>query len=369
MKNFLKLVNPHTMEAVIDLQIGGSMNRISLLGYDKLGENGKEGIRYAWNVDNSKYLLESAAFINKTKGVVEDIAGYTTSVGLGCILKHLGYSCKFCRTGNLLPFVNLLTAKEIAKQNILMVLTDVNCSDHANLKNSKREFAYMGQGEPGYSYQQVRLAIKITDYVMKELGQTVYRHIIATSGIIEMLYAIQSDLVSNFFDSKITLHYSLHALKNRSDIMPINLLYPYESILKELKKISEITKDRVCLGVLLFNKFKPNYFDKEFTTKLEDIKEIFKIIDSEHFRFSFCEYNSSIDIGSNEEFLQEEAYRICDYVKSRGYESKLFSSFGKKENTACGMLAGKLPEYNISQKWIELERYAEELIVDALANI
>ena len=342
------------------------MNRLKLLGYDKL-EN--EGIRYAWNFDKSNYLLESAAFINKTKGVESNISGYTTSVGLGCILRHFGYSCKFCRTGELLPFVNLLSAEEIAKQNILMVLTDINCSERIELINNKREFAYMGQGEPGYSYSQIRLAIKITDHVMKKLNQSVYRHLISTSGVIEMIPAFRADIQSDYFNSRITVHFSLHSTKDRDSIMPINKLYPYEKIIPEMKKISEISNEKICLGFLLFKNYRPKNSDFEYTTKIEDIDEILSIIDPEHFRFSFCEYNSSSDTGTAEKFTKNEADRICEYVKNKGYEVKLFSSFGQKENTACGMLAGKIPVYNLSEKWIELEKYTDELISEALMYI
>lgn len=345
------------------------MNRIKLLGYNKLGADGDEGIRYAWNFDKSKYILESAAFINKTKGETSNISGYTTSVGLGCILRHLGYPCRFCRTGNLLPFVNILTAEEIAKQNILMVLTDINCSDHNDLKNNMREFAYMGQGEPGYSYAQIRLAIRITDYVMLKLGQSVYRHIVATSGITEMVHAIQTDIASDYFKSRITMHFSLHATKDREKIMPIDVLYPFAAVISQLRKLSEVSGEKICLGFLLFNKFVPKDFSFEHTTQLEDLDKILSIADAEHFRFSFCEYNGSPEIGTSQDFPEHEANRICEYARSKGYESKLFSSFGKKEETACGMLAGKLPEYNVSLKWGELERYADELINEALLHI
>ncbi len=345
------------------------MGRISLVGYDKLGVEGTEGIRYAWNLENKKFILESAAFVNKTKGMQEGVSGYTTSVSLGCILRQMGYPCKFCRTGNLLPFVSMLTASDIAKQNIFMVLSDMYCSDHVKLKQNKREFAYMGQGEPGYSYSQVRLAIKITDYVMKKLEQDVYRHIIATSGVTDVLYNIKTDLQANYYDSRITTHYSLHATKNRSDIMPINKLYSYEHAMKVLKDISVISEEKICLGMLLLKNFKGNNSKTVYSTSIDEIEHIFKFIDPEHFRFSFCEYNSSEDIGVADEFPETEAHQIYNYARMKGYESKLFTSFGKNENTACGMLAGKIPEYNISKKWRELEVYADELIGEAIEKM
>ena len=344
------------------------MSRIKLLGYDKLGDSGKDGIRYAWNFKDSNFILESAAFANKTKGSVGDVSGYTTSVGLGCILKHFSCACRFCRTGKMLPFVNLLSAEEIAKQNILMVLTDINCSEKVGSVNNKREFAYMGQGEPGYSYSQLRLAIKITDYVMKKLGQTVYRHIISTAGVIEFLNSVKADIESKYFTSRITMHFSLHSVNNRSRLMPINVLYPYNLVIEALKKISEVSGEKICLGIMLFNSFKAKGCDLEYSTTLKDIEEIFSISSPENFRFSLCEYNSSHDVGESKEFSEKDAYIICDNIEKRGYEVKLFSSFGQKENTACGMLAGKMPTHKVALKWIDLERYADELILEALSQ-
>lgn len=145
---------------------------MDIVGYDIL-EDG--GLRYAWKDARFKKCIESAAFINRSKGKLEDICGYTTSVSSGCILRTQGNQCAFCRTGNVLPFGGLLTYKEIAKQNIFMVLSDIYCEDHPELHNKKREFAYMGQGEPGYSYSQVRMAIELTNTVMRELNQQVFR--------------------------------------------------------------------------------------------------------------------------------------------------------------------------------------------------
>ena len=199
------------------------MNRIQLLGFDRLGEKGQDGIRYAWKCDGYTYLLESAAFKNKTKGLQSKISGYTTSVSLGCILKYMGVACKFCRTGRMLPFSTFLSAKEIAKQNVLMVLLDMKSKDKESWQK-EREFAYMGQGEPGYSYTQLRQAIKITDCVLQKLGQNTYRHIISTSGIDEMLMALAHDLETHYFETRVTVHYSLHGTRWRSKVMPINML-------------------------------------------------------------------------------------------------------------------------------------------------
>lgn len=345
------------------------MNRIQLLGFDRLGENGHDGIRYAWKCDGYTYLLESAAFKNKTKGLQGKVSGYTTSVSLGCILKYMGVACQFCRTGKMMPFSTFLSSKEIAKQNILMVLLDMENKDKEYCQKA-REFAYMGQGEPGYSYIQLRQAIKITDRVLQKLGQITYRHIISTSGMDDMLLALAHDLKTNYFETRVTVHYSLHGTQWRSKVMPINTMYPYEGSMELLKKISEIIGEKVCLGVLLLNDFHTDLTNESYKTRKEDFDILLNLLDNQHFRFSLCEYNSIDDEGEvSDVYPEKQAQELLDYIRKRGFEGKMFSSFGKKEKTACGMLGGQQPEFTVDASWKKLEIYAQSLIDEAADEI
>lgn len=342
---------------------------MKIYGYDILeGEGKPEGIRYAWKFSNSSFFLESAAFINKTKGTNNGVSGYTTSVSLGCILRHFNMACKFCRTGKIIPFNRLLTAKEIAKQNIFMVLSDIYCSN-GHGKNHAREFAYMGQGEPGYSYTQLRLAIKITDYVMMQLHQTVYRHIISTVGILDTIPALTNDLANHFFDSRVTVHFSLHTIDNRDELLPINKIYPYNEVIDRLKKIHSITGEKICVGILLFNEFKPTNASFCHTTTEDGFLTILEKLDSKSFRLSLCEYNSSSELGEGDTMSAEQALKLYSIALDKGYETKLFSSFGKKQNTACGNLGGGMPASLAQEKWRDLEKIADNLIEEAMDKL
>lgn len=340
-------------------------SNIKLIGFDTLGIEGSEGIRYAWKHESSSYYVESAAFVQRTKAIKDRVCGYTTSVSSGCILKSMGKACKFCRTGKLLPYGGRLTTFEIAKQNVFMVLADMNCSDNADLRNKQREFAYMGQGEPGFSYHEIQLAIQLTNIVMKELGQTVFRHIIATSGVPQMIKEYVNDLKNDFFSSRTTLHFSLHGTINRSEIMPINSRFSYKESLNAMSEISVISGEKPCIGILLLNNFKPLNSQKSYTTDFNTVKDILKELDPSRVRLSFCEFNGSLDIGTYDVYEEKLSNEILDYAKRIGFEAKLFSSFGRKEVTACGMLGGRKPQEMPSEKWIELEREAEELILSA----
>lgn len=329
-------------------------------GYDLL-QNGTEGIRYAWKLDSITNYVESAAFVNRTKGKDENICGYTTSVSSGCILKAYGMQCYFCRTGNNLNFGRLLTYKEIAKQNIFMVLTDMYCNEHTEIQNKTREFAYMGQGEPGLSYSQVRKAIELTNRAMKKLDQKVYRHIFATCGIPEAIDNYCRD-VKDYYTERVTLHLSLHGTVDRELIMPIDKIYPYKSCLDRLRDVYEVTNEKTCIGILLLNKFTPSGRTYSYTNSVANIETIINELDPNICRLSLCEYNASPDVGTIEIYDSIEARNLLNEVKKRGFEAKMFSSFGREKNTACGMLGSKTPDQKVSQKWKELEKYTDELI-------
>jgi len=343
---------------------------IHIKGYDLLGTDGSDGVRYAWECGDGKgVLLESAAFPQKTKGVQDSISGYTTSVSRGCILRPLGYHCRFCRTGMTIPFSGFLTAFDIAKQNILMVLTDMNCSDKTFLRTNAREFAYMGQGEPGYSYPQVRTAIKITDIVMQKLEQTVYRHIVATSGIPEMIEAYKNDMMSRTFESRVTMHFSLHAADRRNIIMPINNMYPFEISLAALSDIHKITGEKPCVGIIMFKNFTPSGCLEAYSNDIRILSEIAKMLDPAAVRVSLCEFNESSDLGTVDFYTEAECESMLNVFIENGFEVKLFSSFGKQESTACGMLGGTQPAKLVGKKWLQLDAYADELIEYAVNQI
>ncbi len=337
--------------------------QLSCVGYDLLGDCGKDGLRYAWKYKDRSFYVESAAFVKKSKlEEILNVSGYTSSVSAGCILKPMGLACRFCRTGTVLPYAGMLTAYDIAKQNVFMVLTDMHCKDHPELNSNTREFAYMGQGEPGYSYVQVKEAIKITDRVMYELGQEVYRHIVATSGVPEMISAYKEDMKNHVFQSRVTMHYSLHATMDREFIMPIDNQYSYKLVLDQLDEIVDITGEKPCVGIMLFKNFIPKGKTMAYSNDIFHMQTIADELNPRRVRLSLCEFNASIDTGVSDGWDYEESQILKRVFENKGFEVKLFSSFGQEKNAACGTLGGKAPENKSGDKWKELEKYAEELV-------
>ena len=343
-----------------------------LSGYENLGNEGKDGKCYAWKLCDSEHFVESAAFTNHSKNNVSDssnICGYTSSVSAGCILQSMNVACKFCRTGKVLPFQRMLTSKEIAKENIVMVLMDIYYPKVSKVRLAEREFAYMGQGEPGYSYTQLRQAIKITDYVMSALNQKVHRHIISTCGIPELISNVLFDIKNHFYNERITFHFSLHLIDNRSSLMPINSIYTYKETLNLLYKVKEITGEKPCVGILLFPGFSPNDKSIVYTNSVINIEKLLMELDPSKVRLSFSELNSTSDIGKAKYFEIDNIKKILNMSSNMGFEAKYFSSFGRDEYSACGMLGGKERLIYSSENLHEIELEADELIEKAISHL
>lgn len=320
--------------------------RLKPYGYRLIGSAGIDGIRVLWTVNGERNsYVESLAFNRRVRhnASVQDmgISSYTISVSAGCILNPMGLACKFCKTG-LLPFKGNLTAYEIALQNVLMVISDINCPNkdlpgHGHLVNNKREFAYMGQGEPGFAYPQIRSAIRLTDLAMKELKQIVHRHLISTAGVPEMIDLFISDTQSKVFESNVTMHYSLHVAENRHNLMPIDNVYPFKTVIGKLSQLYDATGVKPCISVLKFNDYKfATQNDKtSYTTDINVIEGILAHLDPVKHRVSLCEHNSP----KSKTKAMHVYTEINSFIASKGFETKVFGSFGAQEHSACGLLS------------------------------
>ena len=335
--------------------------RLQPVGHSNLGRVRSDGVRHVWRLGPKTPYIESAAFSTRAKIPTADIdnhiSAYTTSVSSGCALTPARLACKFCRTGNTLRFSGPLSSEEIALQNVFMVLTDMARDADDPAASNLREFAYMGQGEPGFSYTQLRQAVRITDNVMQSLGQRVFRHILATCGVVEMVDALIDDLESGFYQgTRVTFHYSLHATRRRAEVMPIDEVYNYKRIINRLPKIFELTGEKPCVGMLLFKDYCNGEKPRHYSTNEEEIDRLTELLDPKVCRISLCEFNPCDSVGTNGEVTPEEAAGLVQRLEDKGFQVKLFASFGKQENTACGLLGGTGPEVKTDER--AMARYA-----------
>lgn len=317
--------------------------RMQLKSYQIFGGGfGSDGIKFLW--DFNGHPVESAAFNRRAKIRTshedDKISAYTTSVSSGCILSQTKSECLFCHTGKI-GFNGLLSPYEIALQNVFMVVTDMDCDSYKEVKQNAREFAYMGHGEPGYSYPQIRSAIKITDKAMENLKQNVKRHLISTAGIPEMIDLLCDDIKNETFSTEVTLHVSLHSVLHRDTLMPINRTYNIDEVIKSLDRFHTITNQKPCVSIILFNNFRPNgddQHDVQFITDEQHLDKIMSKLNKDRHRLSLCELNSNN--GDNDPLSKENADKLLEYVTSKGFSAKLFASFGADAKAACGMLSG-----------------------------
>lgn len=353
----------------VENQVKKTMHPFSLIGYSLIGGLGSDGIKYFWE-KNGSYCVESIAFNKRLKLTSEtadlNTSAYNISTSIGCPLSGFGHECVFCQTGTnqYMP----LTADDIALQCIFMAEYDSDCHSYPLVKDHAREFAFMGQGEAGCCYDSIKKAIRLNDYVMKQLGQRVSRYIISTCGITDFLTSFIQDCKNGIFENKVTLHFSLNTIDNRNLIMPINKLYDYQSFITECRKLYEVTGDKIGVGILLFGDYK-TYKGQSITLDANKLNAVLDLLDSKIFKIDLCTVNKT-DRGSQKEFSNEEAHRYLEIATSRGFESKIFASFGDSESAGCGMLCSSRSNINEPGNTTILHfNRAVELLLEAKQNV
>lgn len=362
-----------------DTIISKTENDFSICGYQLLAGLGSDGIKYIWK--KKEYYVESLAFNRRLKMESENpndriTSAYTISTSIGCNLSTSGQQCKFCETGTN-KFHGYLKAEEIALQCIFMAKYDSNCTSYPQLKDNMREFAFMGQGEPCYNYLAIKQAILLTDYVMEKIDQKVSRYIISTCGITEFMPSLITDIKNNVFRNRITVHFSLHTIgEERNELMPINKDHNYSEFIKYCRILHQVSGEKIGVGILMFNKYKlTNSEEKKYTLTKDKLDEILSLLDKDAFRIDLCTVNST-STGSNHKLSMEIANELLEFVKSKGYEGKIFTSFGDSELSGCGMLSSSIEkmedagnktiqQFNLS---IDLLREAQEYLEATLLN-
>lgn len=315
----------------------------SVQGYVLIGTQGKDGIKYIWK--SGEAVFESLAFNQKQCGDLRGnqdhtISTYAASVSSGCILQAMKQQCSFCDSGKI-TFNSLLSYREIALQNIFMSIYDDDCECHSFLKDNKREFSYTAQGEPGYSYFQVRKAIILTERVLLENKPEnfIMRHVIYTCGFPEFLDSLADDINNHVFRRPVALHFSLNAVgKIRKMIMPVDKQYSYKQMLNSCKAFYQKTNGctgKIAINLIAFNKYEYQGF--KYTIDESNIKEILdEIGDAEIFRINLYDYYSEQTVNDNRGNMQIE--RLYSEIKKYGYEVKICHCWGDRVKSAFGML-------------------------------
>lgn len=235
-----------------------------------------------------------------------------------CVSSQIGckMGCKFCASTGI-AFIRNLTAGEIVEQ-VLAVEQDIG--------ESISNIVFMGIGEPFDNYENVMKAIRIMNHP-KGLGIGA-RHIsISTSGIVPRIYDFAKE------DLPCTLSISLHATNNqkRSQMMPVNNLYPIEELMKACKDYIAKTNKRISFEYALA---------KENNDNLEDAKALVKLL-----KGMLCHVNlipiNKIENGKFAKSSNENIMKFRDYLNEHGVVATIRRELGSDIDAACGQLRRK----------------------------
>jgi len=155
-----------------------------------------------------------------------------------CISTQVGckHACRFCASGQG-GFVRNLSASEITGQ----VLYIQEC-----LKIKVTNFVFMGIGEPLDNYDNLSTAIMIMN---DPAGMAIAarRMTISTCGIIPGIKRLKG------LGLQVNLAVSLHAVNDtsRSELMPVNKVYPLEALIRSCEDYIEATDRRITLEYIL----------------------------------------------------------------------------------------------------------------------
>ena len=293
------------------------MTNLSIDLREKLKDNFSMGnfkiVKKLESVDGTKkYLFD----INDGKGnLIESVLmqyhhGFTVCVSsqIGCRM-----GCKFCASTGI-KFERGLFPGEIVEQ-ILAIEED------AKIKISN--IVFMGIGEPLDNYDNVMKAIEIINNPKAlNIGA---RHIsLSTSGIVPRIY----DLADK--NMQCTLSISLHSTNNekRSEMMPINKVYPIEELMKACKYYIEKTNKRISFEYALA---------KSENDNLKDADELVKLLKGMLAHVNLIPINEIKD-GKYTKSTNENIIRFRDYLNEKGIVATIRRELGSDIEAACGQL-------------------------------
>lgn len=124
--------------------------------------------------------------------------------------------------------------------------------------------------------------------------------------------------------------------------MPISKEYNYREFIRYCKMLNQVSSEKIGVGILMFNRYKPQNEDKYSLSK-KNLEEILEVLDKNIFRIDLCTVNKT-KVGNQHQLNNEKANELLDIVRKKGYEGKLFTSFGDSEQSGCGMLSSSIED-------------------------
>ena len=300
-----------------NVQSFDEMTNLSLDLRKKLDENYSLGLfkieRMFESKDGTKKYLFNVC--DEEENLIESVLmsyhhGYTICVSsqIGCKM-----GCKFCASTGI-KFGRNLESGEIIEQ-----LLAIEKDSKVKISN----IVFMGIGEPFDNYDNVMNAIKI---INNPKGLNIgARHIsISTSGLVPRIYQMADEKM------QCTLSVSLHSSNNkkRSEMMPVNNLYPIEELIKACKYYIEKTNKRISFEYALA---------KDNNDNLDDAKELAKLLKGMLAHVNLIPINK-IEDGKYTKSSNENIIKFRDYLNDCGIVATIRRELGSDIDAACGQL-------------------------------
>ncbi len=246
-----------------------------------------------------------------------------------CISSQVGccVNCSFCSTGKN-GFKRNLYVSEIIGQ-VLLIFSLI----HKSIYNIKpvTNIVFMGMGEPLLNFNNVISSIKnmLDPYF---LGISKRKIILSTSGIVPYIYKL-----INLID--IILVISLHASNNelRNKIMPINMVYDLNSLLKVMVlylKFSKSNRNKLHIEYIMLN----NINDNE-----ENAYELLNLLKNIPSKINLIPFNNIKNNDMN--YIKSDSNRILKFhniLINNGVFSFIRRTRGYDINASCGQLSGNI---------------------------
>ena len=265
------------------------------------------------DVDVCKYLFE--LYDHEHIEAVLMRHDYGNSI---CVSSQVGCNmgCKFCESGRRKRVRNL-EAYEMVLQ-ILMI--------EKLLGERISHVVVMGIGEPFDNYDNL---IKFFEIINHPKGLAIgARHItVSTCGIVPKIIEFSD------FPLQINLAVSLHAPNNeiRNKIMPINKVYPIETVMDALKIYLKKTNRRLTFEYILL---------KGVNDSTQCAEELAKLVKGMNCYINLIPYNET----NNIDFKRTNTVQIMrfyDILKKNNVSVTIRREFGSKISAACGQLRSK----------------------------
>jgi 23S rRNA (adenine2503-C2)-methyltransferase len=232
-----------------------------------------------------------------------------------CISTQVGCNmgCTFCESGRLKKVRNLEVSEMILQ--ILQVEADLNIR--------VSHIVVMGIGEPFDNFDNLIKFLNIAkDPKAIEIGA---RHItVSTCGIIPKIKEFMK------LEDQVNLAISLHASndKLRSELMPINKVYPLRDLISVIKDYIKKTNRRVTFEYVML---------KGINDQTVNAIELSKLLKGVHSYVNLIPYNETSHI-SYEKSNKDNILAFYDTLKKNNINVTIRKEFGSKVMAACGQL-------------------------------